>query len=46
MAEVKEMVNHPQHYNLGKIEVIEVVEGWKLYYQTHKEGKINDRVNS
>ena len=32
MAEVKEMVNHPQHY-------IEVVEGWKLYYQTHKEGK-------
>ena len=39
MAEVKEMVNHPQHYNLGKIEVIEVVEDWKLYYQTHKEEK-------
>ena len=30
MAEVKEMVNHPQHYNFGKIEVIEVVEDWKL----------------
>ena len=39
MAEEKEMVNHPQHYNLGKIEVIEVVEDWKLYYQTHKEEK-------
>ena len=39
MAEVKEMVNHPQHYNLGKIEVIEVVEDWKLYYQTHKKEK-------
>ena len=39
MAEVKEMVNHPQHYNFGKLEAIEVVEDWKLYYQTHKEGK-------
>ena len=30
MAEVKEMVNHPQHYNFGKIEAIEVIEDWKL----------------
>ena len=23
-------VNHPAHYNTGKIEVIEVIEDWKL----------------
>lgn len=26
MAEEKEMVNHPQHYNFGKLEAIEVIE--------------------
>ena len=25
MAEEKEMVNHPQHYNFGKLEAIEVI---------------------
>lgn len=25
-----EKVNHPPHYNFGKIEVIEVIEDWKL----------------
>ena len=30
MAEEKEMVNHPQHYNFGKLEAIEVIEDWKL----------------
>lgn len=25
-----EMVNHPKHYNLGKFEVIDVIEDWKL----------------
>jgi hypothetical protein len=24
------MVNHPKHYNLGKFEVIDVIEDWKL----------------
>jgi hypothetical protein len=27
---VKETVNHPAHYNAGKIEVIDVIEDWKL----------------
>jgi hypothetical protein len=26
----KEAVNHPQHYNTGKYEVIDVIEDWKL----------------
>ena len=26
----KEVVNHPQHYNTGKYEVIDVIEDWKL----------------
>ena len=25
-------VNHPAHYNMGKIEVIEAIEDWKLNY--------------
>jgi len=26
----KEAVNHPQHYNTGKYEAIDVIEDWKL----------------
>lgn len=26
----KETVNHPSHYNQGKIEVIDAIEDWKL----------------
>ncbi len=26
----QEQVNHPQHYNQGKYEVIDVIEDWKL----------------
>ena len=26
----KEAVNHPQHYNQGKFEAIDVIEDWKL----------------
>lgn len=26
----KEMVNHPQHYNMSKIEVIDAIEAWNL----------------
>jgi hypothetical protein len=26
----REAVNHPSHYNTGKIEVIEAIEDWKL----------------
>lgn len=25
----KEQVNHPSHYNQGKIEIIEAIEDWK-----------------
>ena len=28
--EKKEMVLHPQHYNVGKIEVIDAIEDWEL----------------
>lgn len=27
-----ELVNHPQHYNMGKIEVIDAIEDWKLTF--------------
>lgn len=27
-----EMVNHPAHYNHGKIEVIDVIEDWNLNF--------------
>jgi hypothetical protein len=26
----KEVVNHPAHYNVGKIEVIDAIEDWQL----------------
>ena len=26
----KEMVDHPKHYNMGKYEVIDVIEDWEL----------------
>ena len=29
---MKEQVNHPQHYNAGKIEAIDVIEDWKLNF--------------
>ena len=30
MKKKKEMVNHPEHYNPGKIEVINAIEDWNL----------------
>lgn len=27
---MSDAVNHPSHYNAGKIEVIDVIEDWKL----------------
>jgi len=29
-AKTPERVNHPKHYNLGKFEVIDVIEDWRL----------------
>lgn len=31
---VKEMVNHPSHYNQGKYEAIDVIEDWQLDFHT------------
>jgi len=28
----KDMVNHPQHYTFGSIEVIDAIESWDLPY--------------
>ena len=28
----KEMINHPQHYNMGKFEAIDVIEDWHLNF--------------
>tara|TARA_Y100000034_G_C6531323_1_gene228938 strand:- start:10 stop:225 length:216 start_codon:yes stop_codon:yes gene_type:complete len=28
----KELVNHPKHYNQGKIEVIDAIEDWDLNF--------------
>ena len=28
----KEMINHPQHYNMGKYEAIDVIEDWQLNF--------------
>lgn len=30
MSKENDSVNHPLHYNSGKIEVIEAIEDWKL----------------
>ena len=30
MPKKKEMVEHPQHYNAGAIEVIDFIEAWSL----------------
>lgn len=32
MAAKKETVNHPAHYNAGKIEVITAIDDWKLNF--------------
>lgn len=29
---MSEKINHPQHYNAGKIEAIDVIEDWKLNF--------------
>ncbi len=49
----EEMVDHPKHYNMGKFEVIDVIEDWKLGYHLgdalkyiarspHKNNQIED----
>ena len=30
--ETREMVNHPQHYTLGGVEAIDVIEAWNLNF--------------
>ena len=49
----KEMINHPQHYNQGKYEVIDVIEDWALGFSLgnaikyiarapHKDNQLED----
>ncbi len=48
-----ETVNHPPHYNVGKIEVIDAIEDWRLGFHegnvvkyvaraAHKENELED----
>lgn len=48
-----EIINHPEHYNTGKFEVIDVIEDWKLDFHLgnvvkyvaraqHKNDQVND----
>lgn len=50
---MSEKVNHPKHYNIGKFEVIDVIEDWDLNFNLgnaikyiarceHKENKVED----
>ena len=50
---MNEQVNHPKHYNAGKIEAIDVIEDWKLNFSLgcvikylcraeHKDSTIQD----
>jgi hypothetical protein len=33
-AKSYESVNHPKHYNMGSIEVVDAIEDWKLAFLT------------
>lgn len=57
MSQEKEMINHPQHYNEGKYEVIDVIEDWKLSFNLgntvkyiarheHKANPVEDLVKA
>ena len=53
MSEKKETINHPAHYNMGRIEVIDAIEDWQLGFHLgnvvkyvarapHKEKELED----
>lgn len=44
MAE-KEMVDHPSHYNMGRIEVIDAIEDWNLGFHDGNAVKYIARAN-
>lgn len=41
----KEAVNHPSHYNTGRIEVIDAIEDWKLDFSLGNAVKYVARCN-
>ena len=43
--QLKEMVNHPKHYNTGKYEVIDVIEDWDLNFALGNAVKYIARCN-
>ncbi len=45
MARKKEMVNHPAHYNMGGIEVIDAIEAWGLGFHDGNAIKYIARAN-
>lgn len=46
MENNKEMVNHPEHYNRGEIEAIEVIEDWNLYFSVGSAVKYISRLGA
>lgn len=40
-----ELVNHPNHYNTGKYEVIDVIEDWQLNFNLGNAIKYIARCN-
>ena len=46
MENNKEMVNHPEHYNRGEIEAIEVIEDWNLYFSVGSAVKYIARLGA
>ena len=46
MGNNKEMVNHPEHYNRGEIEAIEVIEDWNLYFSVGSAVKYIARLGA
>ena len=46
MENNKEMVNHPEHYNRGDIEAIEVIEDWNLYFSVGSAVKYIARLGA
>lgn len=45
MGIVKEMVDHPQHYNVGKYEAIDVIEDWNLNFNLGNAVKYISRAD-
>lgn len=43
--QLQEKVDHPKHYNMGKIEVIDAIEDWSLNFHLGNTVKYVARAN-